>query len=71
MRFGGMHSGPVSKVGTNLGKRDRGHCGQGGLGVRGKVRADANRAEGARLHVRRLKARERGLDFFTNQINIG
>ena len=46
MRFGGLHFGPVSKVGTNLGKRDKGHCGQGRLGVGEKVRADADRAGG-------------------------
>ena len=41
-----MHFGPVSKVGTNLGKRDKGHCRQGGLGAGEKVRADADRAGG-------------------------
>lgn len=47
-----MHSGPVSKVGTNLRKRDRGRCGQGGLGVGGRVRAGADRAGGGQaVHV--------------------
>lgn len=72
MHFGEKEPGPVSKIGTNLEKRDKGYCGQGRLGVGEKVRADADGAGGGHTVCisQGLKARERGLDFITNQTNV-
>ena len=68
MHFGEKEPGPVSKTGTNLEKRDKGYCGQGGLGVGEKVRADADGAGGGQAVCisQEIEGQGKGSGFYHN-----